>query len=81
MNTLKEIPAPAIASNYYSNERLYRLEEFGNSLSYYNQTIHEVPPCSTLYDIFINIRNDELEHVSTMKACKNFVASGNWNAK
>lgn len=24
---------------------------------------------SNLYDVFINIRDDELEHVKTMKAC------------
>jgi len=27
------------------------------------------PPCDTLYDVFINIRDDEAEHVVTMKAC------------
>jgi ubiquinol oxidase len=27
------------------------------------------PPCNNLYDVFINIRDDEAEHVVTMKAC------------
>jgi hypothetical protein len=27
------------------------------------------PPCDNLYDVFINIRDDEAEHVMTMKAC------------
>ena len=27
------------------------------------------PPCNTLYDVFVNIRDDEAEHVVTMKAC------------
>lgn len=26
---------------------------------------------SNLYDVFVNIRDDELEHVMTMTACKN----------
>lgn len=26
--------------------------------------------CSNLYDVFVNIRDDELEHVLTMTACK-----------
>jgi ubiquinol oxidase len=26
--------------------------------------------CSNLYDVFINIRDDELEHVKTMVACQ-----------
>lgn len=27
------------------------------------------PPCNNLYDVFVNIRDDEAEHVVTMKAC------------
>lgn len=27
--------------------------------------------CSTLYDVFVNIRDDEGEHVKTMTACGN----------
>ena len=26
--------------------------------------------CSNLYDVFVNIRDDELEHVKTMVACE-----------
>lgn len=28
--------------------------------------------CSTLYDVFVNIRDDEGEHVKTMEACANY---------
>lgn len=28
------------------------------------------PSCSNLYDVFVNIRDDEGEHVKTMKACQ-----------
>lgn len=27
--------------------------------------------CSTLYDVFVNIRDDEDEHVKTMESCEN----------
>jgi hypothetical protein len=27
-------------------------------------------PCSTLYDVFVNIRDDEIEHRKTMVACQ-----------
>lgn len=28
--------------------------------------------CSTLYDVFVNVRDDEGEHVKTMEACANY---------
>eukprot|EP00879_Flechtneria_rotunda_P025787 GHRR01027434.1.p1 GENE.GHRR01027434.1~~GHRR01027434.1.p1 ORF type:complete len:180 (+),score=36.35 GHRR01027434.1:612-1151(+) len=28
------------------------------------------PPCNTLLDVFMNIRDDEMEHVKTMHACQ-----------
>lgn len=28
--------------------------------------------CRNLYDVFCNIRDDELEHVKTMKACRDY---------
>jgi ubiquinol oxidase len=28
------------------------------------------PPCNNLYDVFANIRDDEIEHVKTMHACQ-----------
>jgi hypothetical protein len=34
------------------------------------------PPCNTLYDVFSNIRDDEMEHVSTMKACQEYATLG-----
>lgn len=29
------------------------------------------PRCETLLDVFVNIRDDEMEHVKTMVACQN----------
>lgn len=34
------------------------------------------PPCDTLYDVFQNIKDDEGEHVATMKACQNYATLG-----
>ncbi len=28
------------------------------------------PPCLNLHDVFVNIRDDEVEHVKTMHACQ-----------
>eukprot|EP00971_Amphidinium_carterae_P327563 6458989-Amphidinium_carterae.1 len=35
-----------------------------------DQTNLRRPPCSTLYDVFSNIRDDEEQHVLTMQACE-----------
>ena len=34
------------------------------------------PPCSTLYDVFKNICDDEMEHVKTMTACEAWIVGG-----
>ncbi|XP_073297284.1 ubiquinol oxidase 4, chloroplastic/chromoplastic [Primulina huaijiensis] len=63
---LKKLPAPAVAIRYYTKGDLYLFDEF--------QTAR--PPCSrrpkidNLYDVFMNIRDDEAEHCKTMKACQ-----------
>ncbi|OMO76871.1 Alternative oxidase [Corchorus capsularis] len=63
---LKKRPAPEVAVKYYTGGDLYLFDEF--------QT--DRPPCSrrpkieNLYDVFLNIRDDEAEHCKTMKACQ-----------
>ncbi|KAJ4778725.1 Ubiquinol oxidase [Rhynchospora pubera] len=63
---LKNLPPAETAIKYYMNEDLYLFDEF--------QT--ERVPCSrkpkieNLYDVFMNIRDDEAEHCKTMKACQ-----------
>lgn len=63
---LKGMPAPEIAMNYYHTGDLYMFDEF--------QTSHpgeaRRPKIETLYDVFVAIRDDELEHVKTMIACQ-----------
>lgn len=63
---LKGLPAPEIAIKYYHEGDLYMFDEF--------QTSHPVearrPKIETLYDVFLAIKDDELEHVKTMIACQ-----------
>lgn len=70
---LKEIPPPKVAVEYYRNEDLYMFDEL--------QTCSEAvqprrPPCNDLYDVFVNIRDDEVEHVRTMHACQSPAIAG-----
>lgn len=63
---LKTQLAPQVAINFYRDGDLYMFEEI--------QTIstpdHEFrrPKVDNLYDVFVNIRDDECEHVKTMTA-------------
>ncbi|WP_250126387.1 alternative oxidase [Chroococcidiopsis sp. CCMEE 29] len=63
---LKTLPAPEIAIKYYREGDLYMFDEF--------QTTHPPqerrPIIQNLYDVFVAIRDDELEHVKTMIACQ-----------
>ena len=34
------------------------------------------PPCDNLYDVFVNICDDEWEHVRTMRACQDYANKG-----
>eukprot|EP01025_Chloroclados_australasicus_P057175 TRINITY_DN7117_c0_g1_i13.p2 TRINITY_DN7117_c0_g1~~TRINITY_DN7117_c0_g1_i13.p2 ORF type:complete len:450 (+),score=69.27 TRINITY_DN7117_c0_g1_i13:187-1536(+) len=63
---LRSIPPPMVAAKYYRSQDLYMFDEFQTS------RIREPrrPPCNNLYDTFVNIRDDEGEHVKTMKACQ-----------
>lgn len=63
---LKAQPAPDVAIQYYRDGDLYMFDEF--------QTAHAPaerrPQINTLYDVFVAIRDDEMEHVKTMVACQ-----------
>ena len=64
--SLKQQPAPAVALEYYRDGDLYMFDEF--------QTTHQAetrrPEVNNLYDVFVAIRDDEMEHVKTMAACQ-----------
>lgn len=63
---LKTLPPPVVALEYYKGEDLYMFDDFSTS----NPPEPRRPACENLYDVFINIRDDEMEHVKTMKACE-----------
>ncbi|GAB4367235.1 MAG: alternative oxidase [Elainellaceae cyanobacterium] len=63
---LKALPAPEIAVTYYRDGDLYMFDEFQTA-----RTPEERRPVvNNLYDVFVNIRDDEMEHVKTMVACQ-----------
>lgn len=61
---LKTQSAPQVAIDYYRDGDLYMFEEFQTTPD------HEFrrPKVDNLYDVFVNIRDDECEHVKTMTA-------------
>lgn len=69
---LKSLPAPRIAKSYYTSGDLYMFDEFQVS----KEPGARRPPCDTLYDVFVNISEDEAEHVKTMVACQDYAMLG-----
>jgi hypothetical protein len=63
---LKTQPAPEIAIGYYRNGDLYLFDEFQTS----HTPAERRPTIDNLYDVFVAIRDDEMEHVKTMVACQ-----------
>ena len=61
---LKALPAPQIAIDYYRDGDLYMFEEFQTTPG----REFRRPQVDNLYDVFVNIRDDEGEHVKTMMA-------------
>ncbi|KAH7443232.1 hypothetical protein KP509_02G026600 [Ceratopteris richardii] len=54
----RHLPAPAVAVEYYTKGDLYMFDEFQT-----NQVPNSRrPKVDNLYDVFINIRDDEGEH-------------------
>ncbi|KXZ53636.1 hypothetical protein GPECTOR_6g553 [Gonium pectorale] len=64
---LKSLPPPLVAAVYYRSPDLYMFDSFQTSQSVSNP---RRPTCKSLYDVFRNICDDELEHVKTMRACQ-----------
>ncbi|MGG6237802.1 alternative oxidase [Nodosilinea sp. AN01ver1] len=64
--TLKARPAPAVAVQYYRDGDLYMFDEFQTS----QVAADRRPQVNNLYDVFVAIRDDEMEHVKTMVACQ-----------
>ncbi|XP_057498247.1 ubiquinol oxidase 4, chloroplastic/chromoplastic-like [Actinidia eriantha] len=63
---LKKLPAPEVAVKYYTGGDLYLFDEFQTARVPNTRR----PKIDNLYDVFLNIRDDEGEHCKTMKACQ-----------
>jgi ubiquinol oxidase len=63
---LKAKPAPQVAIQYYRDGDLYLFDEFQTG----RQLETRRPAVDNLYDVFVNIRDDEREHVKTMVVCQ-----------
>ncbi|XP_031491024.1 ubiquinol oxidase 4, chloroplastic/chromoplastic [Nymphaea colorata] len=63
---LKKLPAPEVALKYYTEGDLYLFDEFQTSRAPNTRR----PKIENLYDVFVNIRDDEAEHCKTMKDCQ-----------
>jgi hypothetical protein len=63
---LKAQPAPQVAIDYYRDGDLYMFDEFQTG----RIPEERRPEIKSLYDVFVNIRDDEGEHVKTMLACQ-----------
>jgi ubiquinol oxidase len=63
---LKNRPAPAIALDYYRDGDLYMFDEFQSAQIPNGRR----PKIDNLYDVFVAIRDDEMEHVKTMRSCQ-----------
>jgi len=60
------MPAPEVAIRYYRDGDLYLFDEFQVS----DFESFRRPQVENLYDVFVAIREDELEHVKTMIMCQ-----------
>lgn len=65
-DALRQLPAPRIAKAYYENSDLYLFDEFQTARPRSSRR----PKMRTLYDTFCAIRDDEAEHVETMRECQ-----------
>ena len=53
---------------YYTGNDVYMFQTFMTSKESIENTRN--PRCDNLYDVFINIRDDEIEHQKTMISCQ-----------
>eukprot|EP00752_Nemacystus_decipiens_P007952 g7105.t1 len=73
---LKQQPAPKIAEKYYGEDKLYvfnGLHEDPDGPTF-EERDQARPVISNLFDTFVAVRNDEWEHVKTMKALQHDVS-------
>ncbi|KAK4532178.1 hypothetical protein CCYA_CCYA11G3035 [Cyanidiococcus yangmingshanensis] len=64
---LQRLPAPGIARQYYQEGERFLFRQDAVSKEEHGATR---PAIETLYDVFVNIRDDEAEHVKMMEYCQ-----------
>ncbi|BAM80111.1 plastid terminal oxidase [Cyanidioschyzon merolae strain 10D] len=69
---LRTLPAPSVARAYYESGERFRFRA-----DTINAETHacEGPPVATLFDAFVNIRDDEGEHIKMMEFCQTEIIS------
>mmetsp|Transcript_26460 Transcript_26460/g.50248 ORF Transcript_26460/g.50248 Transcript_26460/m.50248 type:complete len:397 (-) Transcript_26460:446-1636(-) len=67
-DVLKEYPPPEVAVQFYRDGDMYMFDEFQSGSAPGTRR----PPVNNLYEVFQNIRDDELEHVKTMINCQDY---------
>lgn len=65
---LEQLPPPVVAASYYLGTDIYMFHSF--QISSEAQESPRRPVCNTLYDVFVNVTDDEREHAKTMVACQ-----------
>jgi len=65
-DALAALPAPRVSRLYWAGPDLFLFDEFQTARARGSRRVQ----CATLLDVFINIRDDEAEHVATMAACQ-----------
>jgi ubiquinol oxidase len=61
------LPATNVAKEYYRDGDLYMFDEMHHATQQQKGKDIRRPKCDTLYHVFCNIRDDEMEHVKTME--------------
>ena len=68
---LRKAPPPPIAVHYYTEGDLFFFDEFQTgSVAGGDLGERRRPRIDSLYDVFVNVRNDEAEHMKTMQFCQ-----------
>ena len=75
---LKALAPPRVALEYYRSADPYLFDALVTSppssspasAALPTLSPRRRPACDTLYDVFINVRDDEIEHEATMSACR-----------
>ena len=69
---LKALAPPRVALEYYLSADPYLFDALATSPPTSSLTLspRRRPACDTLYDVFVNVRDDEIEHEGTMAACR-----------